>query len=219
MSRPIRKIITTAASKTVQERLIAALNGLDVAWEGDETIENITYKLQQNLFQGFENRGEVKEWNAALTARFREEREEERQIWFEPYMPPIDSCYSAFHIGWRILRGEALQSIEGSRVREIANSGARALLKAWGEQGGELMCEPARYLVLESLRRSRAWIGLHLFVHGNGKRNLCGHCGRSDWELLGTADYCIALATGVDAQVVQTDWLIYRSQGRRTISR
>ncbi|TSC64847.1 MAG: hypothetical protein CEO22_688, partial [Candidatus Berkelbacteria bacterium Gr01-1014_85] len=135
--------------------------------------------------------------------------------WFDPYMPPLVANYIAPGLGWRILLVEVQQIVEGSLVREITAKSTEKLLAAWDERSGQLLSEPAYYPTLESLRSSEAWIASQIFRHPNQKRvNYCEHCHRCNWELQGSFDNCVAIVTGVGSHVMQTDWLVYRSQRR-----
>lgn len=207
MSGSLKALVRIAGSQSVQERLIGALRATDVEWQGDGTVEDLTEKLQERLLQGFTSWGEVRH----LKPR-QQKDEDEPSRWFDPYMPPVHRCYWASRMGWSILVGETGQTFDSSLVRNVVTKGAERLIKVWDMRTSQrLVCEPARYSVLSPLPRSRGWLAIQLFTHLNQKRvNYCQCCQRCDWESLGTLDCCIAVVTGVDTGVVQTEWLIYR---------
>ncbi len=201
------EIISIVASVAVQERLTAALAGLDVTLEGDDTHADIVTKLERGIFQVPTGYNEVRHWTPARLQK----RKSDSPLWFEQYMPPIVYYWYAQRMGWRILLGGSEQPIGGPLVHEIATRGAEKLLAAWDEQGSELLWQPLRYPVLEAPRRSRAWMGMQILLHANSKKiTLCNHCQRYEWESLPTIDAYIVLVTGVDEYVAQADWLVYR---------
>jgi hypothetical protein len=180
--------------------LLAALKSLDVDWVGNQLIPEMEARLNEGrLFQTPEPRGHT-------SRRIRKLPEEERST----YHPVVDSYWVSWRMCWEVFMMGSGKTVAPVLVHSLAQRLVRRRLNAM-EHGGECVVEPVHYKELPSTRVfSRAWLAVQLFWHHHTTVDVCAHCEQPTETKHHIRDSLVALVTGVDETVFQTDWFVYR---------
>ncbi len=194
-----------ASGEAVRQRLMAALYGLEITWEGDNHLPEMEEKLRQG--EMFATPG--------LRMHFHTTRPRDWQKgtgWWSAFMPPVEVYWWCRNLMWRVAIVDAGRPVSGEVIRTITQPLIKELLQDSGYWSPEVVIAPCRYSELSLARStSRAWLALQLLPYCSSQTTRCEHCGHATVEYGDIDQLFVAFVTGVDATVVQTDWVVYQS--------